>query len=193
MPRASQLYHRMCLQGGSKAKQNLQIRKAIRIQPSAFEKFNTTAEDIVSKITNHVGLVALDHCCWGFKVVWLFCFITPEIVTLVDNWWALCGLFLVDVFAWLLWQMIDVNLYLTISGSYYTFCRSLPENILSLTPTSNSLTQKHIYFIQSTFISVDTQPFGSKGIPYRQQTIINTIPLYIGDDKISIRQDICHT
>ena len=49
--------------------------------------------------------------------------------------------------------------------TYYAFCCSLPENILSLTPTSNSLTQKYIHFIQSTFISVDTQPFASKGIP----------------------------
>ena len=34
-----------------------------------------------------------------------------------------------------------------------TFCCSLLENILSLTPTSKSLTQKYIHFIQSTFIS----------------------------------------
>ena len=47
----------------------------------------------------------------------------------------------------------------------YTFCSSLPENILSLMPTSNSLTQKYIHFIQSTFTSVDTQPFVPKGIP----------------------------
>ena len=46
----------------------------------------------------------------------------------------------------------------------HTFCCSLPENILSLTATSNSLTQKYIYLIQSTFTSVDTQPFASKGI-----------------------------
>ena len=49
-------------------------------------------------------------------------------------------------------------------GKNYTFCCSLPENILSLTPTSNSLTQKDIHFIQLTSISVDTQPFASKGI-----------------------------
>ena len=30
----------------------------------------------------------------------------------------------------------------------YTFCYSLPENILSLTATANSLTQKYIHFIQ---------------------------------------------
>ena len=47
----------------------------------------------------------------------------------------------------------------------YTFCCLLPENVLSLTPTSNSLTQKYIHFIQSTFISVDRQPFASKGFP----------------------------
>ena len=47
----------------------------------------------------------------------------------------------------------------------YTFCCSLAENILSLTPTSNSLIQKYIHFMQSTFNSVDTQPFASKGIP----------------------------
>ena len=31
-----------------------------------------------------------------------------------------------------------------------SFCCSLPENILSLTPTSNSLTQKYLHFIEST-------------------------------------------
>ena len=41
----------------------------------------------------------------------------------------------------------------------YTFCCSLPENILSLRPSSNLLTQKYIHFIQSTFTSVYTQPF----------------------------------
>ena len=56
-------------------------------------------------------------------------------------------------------------------------------------PTSNSLTQKYIHFIQSTFISVGTQPFASKGSPSRQQTIINTILLYIRDNKISITQE----
>ena len=45
---------------------------------------------------------------------------------------------------------------------YNTFCCSLPENILSLTPTSNSLTHKYIHFIQSTFTSVDTQPFAQR-------------------------------
>ena len=40
--RASQLYRRICLQGGSKPKLNLHIRKAIRKHPSAFEKFTTT-------------------------------------------------------------------------------------------------------------------------------------------------------
>ena len=72
---------------------------------------------------------------------------------------------------------------------YYTFCRSLPENILSLTPTSNSLSQKYIHFIQSTFISVDTQPFASKGIPQHQLTTINTVLLPIRDNKISITQE----
>ena len=43
------------------------------------------------------------------------------------------------------------------------YCCSLPENILLLTP--NSLTQKYVHFIQSTFTRVDTQPFASKGIP----------------------------
>ena len=46
----------------------------------------------------------------------------------------------------------------------YTFCLSLPQNILSLTPTSNSLTQKYIHFIRPTFTSVYTQPCASKGI-----------------------------
>ena len=35
----------------------------------------------------------------------------------------------------------------------------------SLTPTSNSLAQKYIHIIQSTFTGVDTQAFESKGIP----------------------------
>ena len=35
--------------------------------------------------------------------------------------------------------------------------------------------QKFIHFTQSTFTNVDTQPFASKGIPKRQQTVINTI------------------
>ena len=35
------------------------------------------------------------------------------------------------------------------SNWYYTFCCSLPENIISLMPTSNSLTQNDIHFIQS--------------------------------------------
>ena len=39
---------------------------------------------------------------------------------------------------------------------FYTFCCSLPENILSLM-------QKCIHFIQSIFTSVDMQPFASKG------------------------------
>ena len=46
----------------------------------------------------------------------------------------------------------------------YIFYCSLPENILSLMPASNSLTQKYIHFIQSRFTSVDTQSFASKGI-----------------------------
>ena len=41
----------------------------------------------------------------------------------------------------------------------YTFCCSLPENILSLMPTSNSLMPKYIHFIKLTFTSIDTQPF----------------------------------
>ena len=51
-----------------------------------------------------------------------------------------------------------------------------------------SFTQKYIHFIQSTFISVDTQPFASKGIRKRQQTTINTILLYISDNKTSTTQ-----
>ena len=66
----------------------------------------------------------------------------------------------------------------------------LTASALSLTPTSNSLTEKYIHFIQSTFTSVDTQSFASKGILQRQQTTINTILLYIGDNRISIKQDI---
>ena len=67
------------------------------------------------------------------------------------------------------------------------------ENILSLTPTSNSLMQKYTHFFQSTFISIDMQPFASKGIPaYYQKMTINTILLYIRDSKISTRQDISH-
>ena len=55
MPRACQLYHRMFLQGETKAKLNLQMRKTIRQHPEAFEKYNTTPEDVVSKKTNHGG------------------------------------------------------------------------------------------------------------------------------------------
>ena len=50
--------------------------------------------------------------------------------------------------------------------------------------------QKYIHFIQSRFVSVDTEPFAPKGIPYCQQTTIDTVVLYIRDDTISIRQDI---
>ena len=42
--------------------------------------------------------------------------------------------------------------------SNHTFFCSLLKNMLSLT-------LKYIHFIQSTFFSVDTQPFASKGIP----------------------------
>ena len=34
-------------------------------------------------------------------------------IYMVDNWLALCGLFLTDNFTWLFGQMIDVNLYTT--------------------------------------------------------------------------------
>ena len=37
VPRGSQLYHRMCLRGGSRTKLNLQVRKAIRKYPGVFE------------------------------------------------------------------------------------------------------------------------------------------------------------
>ena len=49
--------------------------------------------------------------------------------------------------------------------------------------------QKYIHFIQSAFISVDTQPFASKGIPQHQQTTINNILLYIRENKISTTQE----
>ena len=52
VPRASQLYYRMCIQGGSRAKQNLQMRKVVRKYPGLFEKFGTTPEDVISKIIN---------------------------------------------------------------------------------------------------------------------------------------------
>ena len=55
---------------------------------------------------------------------------------------------------------------------YIHLCCLLPENILSLMPTSNSLmptsnslTQNYIHFVQSSLISVDKHPFASKGIP----------------------------
>ena len=47
------------------------------------------------------------------------------------------------------------------SRHVYTFHCSLPENMLSSTLTSNSLTQKYIHFIQLTLISVDTRPSAS--------------------------------
>ena len=71
----------------------------------------------------------------------------------------------------------------------YAFCCSLPENILSLTLTSNSLTQKYIHFVQWTFIRIDSQPFAYKGILKCQQTTINTILLHIRGNKISIAQE----
>ena len=49
-------------------------------------------------------------------------------------------------------------------NAYSTFCRLLLENMLSLTPTSNSLTQQYIHFIQSTFTGVSTQPLALKCI-----------------------------
>ena len=54
-----------------------------------------------------------------------------------------------------------------------------------------SLTQKYIHFIQLTSPSVHTPPFESKGILSHQQTTINTILLYIRDDKISIIEENC--
>ena len=56
-------------------------------------------------------------------------------------------------------------------------------------PTSNSLTQKYIHLIQLTFTSIDTQPFALKGLLLHEQTTINTILLYIRDNKISIIQE----
>ena len=50
--------------------------------------------------------------------------------------------------------------------------------------------QKYIHFIQLTFISIDMQPFVSKGIPQQQQMTTNIILLYITENKISIMQDI---
>ena len=58
-----------------------------------------------------------------------------------------------------------INLLFFLTSKYYPFCCSLPENILSLMPISNSLMQKYIHFIQLKFISIDTQPFALKGIP----------------------------
>ena len=72
----------------------------------------------------------------------------------------------------------------------YTFCCSLPENMLPLTPTSNSITEKSIHFFQFTFISVHTQLFASMGIPLCQRTAINIILLYIRGNKVSITQGI---
>lgn len=42
-----------------------------------------------------------------------------------------------------------------------------------------------------TFISIDGQPFAPEGIQQCQQTTINVIVIYIGDNKISIMQDSC--
>ena len=52
------------------------------------------------------------------------------------------------------------------------------------------LMQKYIYSVQSTFTSIDPQPFASKCILWCQQMTINTILQYIRDNKISIRQVI---
>ena len=51
-------------------------------------------------------------------------------------------------------RLFELHLLLFITRKYTT-----------IKPTSNSLTQKYIHFIQSTFTSVDTQAFASKGIP----------------------------
>ena len=67
-------------------------------------------------------------------------------------------------------SMLILFVLILIHYCNYTFCPALQENIRSLTPTSNSLTRKYIYFIQSAFISVGTQPYASKRILKRQQT-----------------------
>ena len=89
---------------------------------------------------------------------------------------------------WLLW--FSRKVYSGIARPFYTFCCSLPENILSLMPISNSFMQKYIHFIQLTFTSIDMQPFASKSCPQCRQMTINMILLYIRDNKISVRQDI---
>ena len=40
-----------------------------------------------------------------------------------------------------------VRIEKSVTKLIYTFCCSLPENIMSLTPTSNSLTKKYIHLI----------------------------------------------
>ena len=42
----------------------------------------------------------------------------------------------------------------------------------------------HLNFFCSNIISIGMQPLASKGIQYCQQTTINTIPLYIRENKI---------
>ena len=49
--------------------------------------------------------------------------------------------------------------------------------------------QKYINFIQSTFISIEMQPFASKGILLHQQTTINTTLLCIRDNEISVTKE----
>ena len=98
----------------------------------------------------------------------------------------------------------------TINIRKYTFCCSLPENTLSLMPTSNLLINSkihlfyridiHLHFChvylkflirRVTLFSIDTKLFASNGIQIHQQMSISTILLYIRENKISITQDSC--
>ena len=56
----------------------MQIRKAIRIYPGVFEKFGTTPEDVISKITNQDGRWQLITVAGGPRYYDYFVFKPPQ-------------------------------------------------------------------------------------------------------------------
>ena len=53
IPRASELFSRMILQGGHKASLSKQIRKGFNRYPELFNKYHTTYEEMINMIINH--------------------------------------------------------------------------------------------------------------------------------------------
>ena len=125
------------------------------------------------------------HYCAGYLICWIIKENParyPNIQFKIAYWWINKPFGVLLKFIPCMHNCLSYTVVIVIG--YYTFCCSLPENILSLMPTSNSLMQKYIHFIQLTFTSINLQPFPSKSILYCQQTTINTILLYIRDSKI---------